>query len=159
MHGGEGASQGQPQVLTNASPVPGPVAIRTADTPVGARGIDTLRMGARAGIHALVDICQETKSLQAPLGCPLQLEPQSPTPRQGCQEEERQPLSEERYSALHEGQQAAASFTFTLSSGPHGKALLALAAVRAGGVDALLSWAGRGLLTLISICNTEGDKS
>lgn len=43
--------------------------------------------------------------------------------------QEEQPLSEERYSALHRGKQAAASFTFTLSSGPHGKALLALAAV------------------------------
>lgn len=57
------------------------------------------------------------------------------------------------------GEQGAASFTFTLSSGTHGKALLALAAVGAGGVDASLSPAGRGLLTLISIWQQTGRQS
>lgn len=63
-----GAAQRQPMFLTNTSPVPGPVAIPTADTLVGAQRIDTLLVGARAGIHALVDICQETHSFQAPKG-------------------------------------------------------------------------------------------
>lgn len=42
-------------------------------------------------------------------------------------------------------------FTFTLSSGAHGKALLALAVVGAGCVDASLSLADRRLLTFISV--------
>lgn len=57
------------------------------------------------------------------------------------------------------GEQGAASFTFTLSSETHGKALLALAAVGARGVDASLSPAGRGLLTLISIWQQTGRQS
>lgn len=80
---GKSASQRQSEILTDASSVPGLIAVRTADTPVGARGIDTLPMGTRAGIHALIDICQETHSLWTPLGCPLQLRPQSAPPRQG----------------------------------------------------------------------------
>lgn len=66
--GGEGAAQRQPKLLTNTSPIPGPVAISTADTLVGSQRIDTLPTAARAGIHALVDICQETHSFQAPKG-------------------------------------------------------------------------------------------
>lgn len=46
----------QALVHIDASSVPGLIAVRTADTPVGARGIDTLPMGTRAGIHALIDI-------------------------------------------------------------------------------------------------------
>ena len=53
-------------------------------------------------------------------------------------------------------EQGAASFTFTLSSGAHGKALLALAEVGARSVDASLSSAGRGLLTFISIWQQTG---
>ena len=57
------------------------------------------------------------------------------------------------------GEQGAASFTFTLSSGAHGKALVALAAVGARGVDASLSSARRGLLTFISIWQRTGRQS
>lgn len=66
--GGKAAAQGWPTILTNTSPVPGPVAIPTADTLVGAQRIDTPPVGTRAGIHALVDICQETYSSQARKG-------------------------------------------------------------------------------------------
>lgn len=51
------------------------------------------------------------------------------------------------------------SFTFTLSSGAHGKALLALAAVGARSVDASLSPACRGLFTFISIWQHTGRQS
>lgn len=53
----------------------------------------------------------------------------------------------------------AASFTFTLSSGAHDKALLALAVVGARGVDASLSLAGRVLLTFILIWQQIGRQS
>lgn len=81
---GKSASQRQSEILTNASSIPGLIAICTADTPVGAWSINTLPMGTKAGIHALIDICQETHTLWTPLGCPLQLGPQSAPPRQGC---------------------------------------------------------------------------
>lgn len=57
------------------------------------------------------------------------------------------------------GKLGAASFTFTLSSGAHGKALLALAVVGAGCVDASLSSADRRLLTFISVCQHTGRQS
>lgn len=71
---------------------------------------------------------------------------------------------ERRCSALHRvgwrsGEWGAASFTFALSPGAHGKALLALAAVGAGGVDASLSSARKGLLTFISIWQQTGRQS
>lgn len=66
--GGKGAAQRQPKFLTNASSVPGLVANPTADTLVGSWCIDTSPTGTRAGIHALIDICQETQFFQAPKG-------------------------------------------------------------------------------------------
>lgn len=69
-------------------------------------------------------------------------------------QEETQSDEKRKCSAMHRvgwSGRDTGTFTFTLSSGAHGKALLALAVVGAGCVDASLSSADGRLLTFISV--------